>query len=150
MTYKIQHIEGVGAEVGARLEHAGVTNSDQLLTRCATDEGRRALAIAANVSVEQLKTWSHQADLMRVSGIGSEFGQLLERSGVETVAQLSERKPENLVNLLTRVNAEKRLTRAVPALATVSKWVTRAREMTTTSRATTDSTAPHFAVHTLS
>lgn len=71
----------------------------------------------------------HQADLMRVSGIGSEFGRLLETSGVQSVTELRDRKPENVVNLLHRVNGEKKLTRALPSLKTVSKWINRAREL---------------------
>lgn len=129
MTYKLEQIEGIGPEFAARLIAAGVHNADELLDRCSTDEGKRKLADSSAVSVGQLTTWSHQADLMRVSGIGSEFGQLLEVSGVESVAQLSQRDPENIAHLLHRVNDERKLTRAVPSIKTVAKWVTRARAM---------------------
>ncbi len=129
MTYKLEQIEGIGPFFASRLTAAGVRNSDELLERCATNEGMRALADSSAVTVSQLTTWKHQADLMRVSGIGSEFGQLLEVSGVESVEQLSQREPSNIVNLLHRVNDERKLTRAVPSLKTVSKWITRAREM---------------------
>lgn len=62
---------------------------------------------------EQLETWMHQADLMRVSGIGSEFGKLLESSGMQSVAELRDRNPENVENLPHRVNTEQKLTRAL-------------------------------------
>lgn len=127
MSYKLEQIEGIGPFFAERLMSAGVHNSDELLSRCSTDEGKRRLADSAAVSVRQLSTWMHQADLMRVSGIGSEFGQLLEVSGVESVEQLSKRDPENIVNLLHRVNSERKLTRAVPSIKTVAKWVERAR-----------------------
>ncbi len=129
MTYKIAQIEGIGPEFASRLEAAGVHSSDDLLTRCASDEGRRKVAEQSGLTVRQLSMWMHQADLMRVSGIGSEFGQLLEASGVESVEQLATRDPGNVVNLLHRVNKEKKLTRTVPSIKTVSKWVTRAREL---------------------
>ena len=129
MSYKIEQIEGIGPHFGARLVAAGVHTSDDLLNRTATAEGRQQLAIATGLSTMQLTTWRHQADLMRVSGIGSEYGQLLEAAGIETVRELAQRKPENIVNLLDRVNEQKQLTRQVPPLKTVSKWVERARRM---------------------
>lgn len=129
MTYKLEQIEGIGPHFAERLLAAGVHNTDELLERCATDEGMRKLASNAAVSVMQLTAWNHQADLMRVSGIGSEFGQLLEVSGVESVKQLAQREPENVVNLLHRVNSDRKLTRAVPSIKTVSKWITRAKEL---------------------
>ncbi len=129
MTYKLEQIEGIGPHFAARLTAAGVRNTDELLERCASDQGMRELASNSATSVMQLTAWKHQADLMRVSGIGSEFGQLLEASGVESVEQLSKREPENVVNLLHRVNSARKLTRAVPSLKTVSKWITRAKEM---------------------
>ncbi|MCC6771149.1 MAG: DUF4332 domain-containing protein [Gemmatimonadaceae bacterium] len=129
MTYKIERIEGIGPHFAERLATAGIRTSDDLLSRCASDEGRRMMEMRTGISAGQLTTWMHQADLMRVNGIGSEFSQLLEASGIETVRELGERKPENVVHLLDRVNDEKHLTRVVPPLKTVSKWVERARRM---------------------
>lgn len=129
MTYKITQIEGIGPQFAERLAIAGVHTTDDLLDRCGTEDGRKQLARHVGLSTQQLSTWTHQADLMRVSGIGSEFGQLLESSGVQSVEELSTREPENVVNLLHRVNGMKKLTRAVPSLKTVSKWITRAREL---------------------
>jgi predicted flap endonuclease-1-like 5' DNA nuclease len=129
MTYKLEEIEGIGPFFAQRLAAAGVHDSDELLKRCATDEGRRQIASYAAVGTQQLETWMHQADLMRVSGIGGAFGRLLEASGVQSVEALSRREPENVVNLLHRVNEEQRIARAVPSLKTVSKWVRRAREL---------------------
>lgn len=129
MTYKTTQIEGIGPQFAERLAVAGVHNTDDLMDRCSTEHGRKQLAAHAGLSTNQLETWMHQADLMRVSGIGSEFGQLLESSGVQSVEELSTRNPENVVNLLHRVNGMKKLTRSVPSLKTVSKWITRAREL---------------------
>jgi predicted flap endonuclease-1-like 5' DNA nuclease len=129
MTYKLEEIDGIGPFFADRLVRAGVADSDALIERCATAEGRRQLSAYAAVTTQQLETWARQADLMRVSGIGGGFGRLLEASGVQSVQELAQREPENIVNLLHRVNAERKLTRAVPSLSTVSRWVRRAREM---------------------
>lgn len=129
MTYKIDHIEGIGSHYAERLGAENIRTTDDLMTQCATPEGRMQLGMKTGISTSQLLTWTHQADLMRVSGIGSEFGQLLETAGVESVKQLGMRDPENIAFLLERVNEEKKLTRVVPPVRTVSKWIDRARAM---------------------
>ncbi|MBX9854754.1 MAG: DUF4332 domain-containing protein [Gemmatimonadaceae bacterium] len=68
--------------------------------------------------------------LEQISGIGPNYARLLEASGIEDVATLSQRKPENLVNLMDRVNREQHLIRAIPPEKTVARWVQRARELT--------------------
>ncbi|MBK6485811.1 MAG: DUF4332 domain-containing protein [Gemmatimonadetes bacterium] len=87
MTYKIEQIEGIGPHFAERLATAGFARR----TTCcpgASDEGRRMMEMRTGISAGQLTTWMHQADLMRVNGIGSEFSQLLEASGIETVREL--------------------------------------------------------------
>lgn len=127
MSYKIEQIEGIGPYFAERLGQVGVLTTDKLLTRCATPEGRRQLEFSTGIPSTQILTWTHRADLMRVSGIGSEFSELLESCGIESVKHLAMRDPENLVHLMSRVNDEKKLTRVVPALKTVTKWVERAK-----------------------
>lgn len=129
MTYTLDQIDGIGPFFAERLVRAGVRDSDALLERCSTPEGRRQVASYAAVSTHQLEAWTRQADLMRISGVGGGFGHLLEASGVRSVEELSQRKPENIVNLLHRVNAERKITRAVPSLSTVATWVRRARDL---------------------
>ncbi len=142
MTYKIEQIEGIGPDFGARLAAAGIHTTDDLLSRTLTMDARQRLSMTTGLSVLQLTTWRHQADLMRVKGIGSEYGQLLEASGIETVSQLAARVPENVVNLLDRVNAEKHLTRQVPPLKTVQKWISSAKDMLPASATPSATSSP--------
>ncbi|MDQ2664795.1 MAG: DUF4332 domain-containing protein [Gemmatimonadota bacterium] len=130
MTYKIEQIEGIGVHFAERLAAVGIHTSDDLMARCETMDGRAQLAATTDLPASMLLTWANQADLMRVNGIGTGFGQLLESSGIQSVTELSERKPENVVQLLDIVNEEKQLTRVVPPLKTVKRWVERARRMT--------------------
>ena len=129
MTYPIDQIEGIGPHFAERLGKAGIKTTAHLLSRCATREGRATLGSSTGISADMILTWTNQADLMRVAGIGSEFGQLLESAGVDTVKELGQRNPENLVTAMTHVNETKHLTRVVPPVKTVSKWVDRARSM---------------------
>ena len=69
------------------------------------------------------------ADLMRISGVGSEFSELLEAAGVDTVKELRNRNAENLAAKIAEVNAQKKLTRTVPSAETVAGWVEQAKKL---------------------
>ena len=69
------------------------------------------------------------ADLMRVSGVGSEYSELLEAAGVDTVKELRNRNAENLAAKMAEVNEQKKLTRAVPSQKVVEGWVEQAKTM---------------------
>jgi hypothetical protein len=66
------------------------------------------------------------ADMMRISGIGRQFAELLEAWGVDTVKELKHRVADNLAAKMAEVNAEKRLCRISPGSSTVAKWIEQA------------------------
>jgi hypothetical protein len=80
--------------------------------------------------------------LEQINGIGPNYARLLEASGIEDVATLSQRKPENLVNLMDRVNREQHVIRALPPEKIVAQWVERAREMVGVKAPTPPAPAP--------
>ncbi|HEY3297552.1 MAG TPA: DUF4332 domain-containing protein, partial [Armatimonadota bacterium] len=69
----------------------------------------------------------NRADLARIKGIGSEFADLLEAAGVDSVPELAQRVPDNLAAKLSEVNAAKKLTRRLPTAAQVADWVEQAK-----------------------
>lgn len=129
MGYKIQEIEGIGPTYGQRLFDAGLKTTDALLKACGDPKGRKDTAAKTGFSEGQLLKWANMADLMRVSGIGQEFSELLEAAGVDTVKELRNRRADNLTEKMAEVNAVKKLTRAVPSVKTVTKWVEQAKTM---------------------
>ena len=130
MGYKIQEIEGIGPAYGQRLQDAGLTTTDALLAACANPKGRKDTAAKTGLSESQLLKWANMADLMRVSGIGEEFSELLEAAGVDTIKELRNRNADNLAEKMAEVNAQKKLTRALPSAKTVAKWVEQAKTLT--------------------
>ena len=70
------------------------------------------------------------ADLFRVKGIGSEYSELLEKAGVDTVKELRNRNPENLHSKMDAVNSAGRaLVRQLPSKSQVEKWIQEAKKM---------------------
>jgi len=129
MGYKIEEIEGIGPAYAKKLAAANITTTDGLLKLCCDAKGRKTTAETTGVSEAQLLKWVNMADLMRISGIGAEFSELLEAAGVDTVKELRNRKPANLAAKMAEVNAAKKLTRAVPSEKTVTGWVEQAKSL---------------------
>lgn len=129
MDYKIIDIEGIGEVYSEKLIAAGITKVSELLDKCAAPSGRKALADETGISGKLILKWTNHADLFRISGIGPQFAELLEASGVDTVKELKHRVAENLQKKLEEVNAEKNLCNRVPAVTEVQKMIDQAKEL---------------------
>ena len=126
---QLTHIEGIGEVYSQKLQAAGITSTQALLDAGSTPQGRKALAEKVGVSASQILQWVNHVDLYRIKGIGSEYADLLERAGVDTVLELAQRNPDNLYQKLIEVNEEKSLVRRVPTAAQVKEWVTQAKSL---------------------
>ncbi len=129
MGYKIQEIEGIGPAYGESLAQAGINTTDDLLKLCCDAKGRKAIADKAGLRESQLLEWANMADLMRISGVGAEFSELLEAAGVDTVKELRNRNADNLPAKMAEVNEQKKLTRMVPSAEQVAGWVDQAKSL---------------------
>ena len=125
----ITKIEGIGATYAEKLGSIGVKTTDDLLAKAASKKGRESVSAATGISEVVLLKWVNQADLQRVKGVGEEFGELLERSGVDSVPELAQRNAANLAAKMAEVNATLKLTGAVPGEATVASWIAHAKQL---------------------
>lgn len=128
MAYPIEKIEGIGPVFGEKLRTAGIKDTAALLERAATPKGRAALAEVTGIVPKLILEFANRADLMRVKGIGEEYSDLLEAAGVDTVPELAQRKPENLLAAIETSDAAKRV-RRLPNLADVKAWIEAAKTM---------------------
>jgi predicted flap endonuclease-1-like 5' DNA nuclease len=127
--YKVEQIEGIGPAYAKKLASAGIETTDHLLDQCGSAKGRAAVAGKAGVTEKVLLKWANMADLMRISGVGGEFAELLEAAGVDTVKELKTRSAENLAAKMAEINAEKKLTRRVASAKQIEKWVEQAKSL---------------------
>ena len=67
--------------------------------------------------------------MFRIKGVAEEYSDLLEASGVDTVVELAQRNPENLLAKILEVNAEKKLVRRVPTLNAIKDWIEQAKDL---------------------
>lgn len=129
MTYKIIDIEGIGAVYAEKLNAAGIITTDDLLEKCAAPAGRKALEAETGISGKLILTWTNHADLFRINGVGPQFAELLEASGVDTVKELKNRVAANLAAKMLEVNEAKKLVRRVPVEVEVQKMIDQAKEL---------------------
>ncbi|HED54664.1 MAG TPA: DUF4332 domain-containing protein [Phycisphaerales bacterium] len=127
--YPIEDVEGIGPTYGEKLRNAGIKDTDSLLKAAATKKDRQALAEKTELSESNILKWANMVDLYRIKGVGSEFAELLEAAGVDTVPELAQRRPDNLAAKMAEVNEAKKLTRRVPTEAEVTKWVEHAKTL---------------------
>lgn len=129
MAYKITDIEGIGPATQEKFVAAGITTVEQLLEKGAEPAGRKELMEATGLAKEKMLAFVNMADLFRLKGVGSQFAELLQASGVNTVVELSKRKPENLHAKMLEVNEEKHLLKSPPSLEKITAWVEEAKEL---------------------
>lgn len=122
-------IEGIGETYAAKLSEAGISTTDALLQKCSTVPGRKELEAATGITGTLLLKWTNHADLFRIKGIASQYAELLEAAGVDTVPELAQRNSANLHTRLTEINEQKSLVRKLPSADDVAGWIAEAKQL---------------------
>ena len=125
--YPLEFIEGVGPAYAEKLKAIGIANCLDLIKAGYTPKGRAELAEKSGIAGSLILEWVNHVDLYRIKGVGSEYADLLEASGVDTVVELAQRNPANLTNAMLTVNTEKALVRKLPTQSQVEDWVAQAK-----------------------
>lgn len=126
---KLIDIEGIGDVYAEKLAQVGIRSVEALLEKGATVKGRVELCSKTGIDDSRILKWVNHADLFRIKGVGSEFADLLEAAGVDTVVELSHRNAENLVKKMAEVNEQKKLVRRLPVQSQVSRWIEQAKTL---------------------
>jgi predicted flap endonuclease-1-like 5' DNA nuclease len=126
---KLSDIEGIGDAYAAKLKEAGVTSVENLLKTGSDKKGRKAIAEKSGLNEKMILNWVNRADLTRIKGVSTQYADLLEAAGVDSVPELATRKSENLQAKMIEVNNEKKLVRQVPSLLQVENWKAQAKKL---------------------
>jgi predicted flap endonuclease-1-like 5' DNA nuclease len=122
-------IEGIGPAYAEKLGGQGLKTTDDLLNAAATPKGRQDLEATTGISGALILGWVNRADLFRVKGIGTQYSDLLEAAGVDTVKELAQRRADNLTAKMAEVNEQKKLVRQVPTESQVAAWIEAAKTL---------------------
>ena len=126
---KLDVIEGGGRVYQQKLVSVGIATTEALLEKGSTPKGRKEIAEKTGISDGLILQWVNHVDLFRIKGVGSEYADLLEAAGVDTVPDLAQRNPENLLEKMAATNQEKELVRRLPVLSQVKSWVDQAKNL---------------------
>ena len=126
---KLIKIEGIGGAYEKKLNAVGLFSLQDLLEKGATPKGRKEIADKSGINEALILKWANRADLFRVKGIGEEYSDLLEATGVDTVPELAQRKADNLYQKIVEINNAKKLVRKLPAVSQIKNWVDQAKKL---------------------
>jgi len=129
LNYPIADVRAITQAQVQALSEAGYATTIALLSACATRRERDEVARRTGLDGAEVLAIANRADLMRVKGIGTKWGDLLEHGGVDTVVELAARNPANLRAKLAEVNAEKTVVKALPTEADCADWVAQAKAL---------------------
>jgi predicted flap endonuclease-1-like 5' DNA nuclease len=122
-------VEGIGSKYAEKLKAVGIRTTDKLLKVGATPKGRKELEEKSGIGHELILKWVNNADLYRIKGVGSEYAELLEAAGVDTVVELAKRVPQHVVDAMAEANKKRKMVRRLPVLKEVTKWVDQAKKL---------------------
>lgn len=125
----IREISDITEPIAELLREAGVSTLEQLLETGATSSGRMRLADRARLDDQMIKQWVHQADLLRIKGVGPDFAELLCRAGVTTSPKLAYRSSDSLFAELTELNSRDHIVRRLPSRVELGGFITAAKHL---------------------
>jgi predicted flap endonuclease-1-like 5' DNA nuclease len=120
----VEEIEGIGPVLAEKLRDGGVQTTDDLLAKGGPRSARELLAQTTGIDASRILEWVNHVDLMRLPGVGSEYSDLLEAAGVDSLAELARRNPDNLAQTFQELDAARpNWIRRIPSAETVRDWV---------------------------
>ena len=129
MNYQINTIEGIGPEYSSKLNQAGVNTVEDLLKKGADPLARQRLANESGCNEPTLLKWVGMADLFRISGISSQYSELLNECGVTSVNDLSHRNASKLHKKMQQVNQARQVCKVIPRLQTIEHFIHQAQTL---------------------
>jgi len=129
MALNIEAVEGIGPVYAQKLKAAGVKTDADMLDKAGSAKGRAELCAQTGIGASLILKWANHVDLMRISGVGSQYAELLEAAGVDTVKELAQRNAANLAAKLSEANTQKKLAGTAPAESQVADWIGQAKKL---------------------
>ncbi|MBI3434703.1 MAG: DUF4332 domain-containing protein [Proteobacteria bacterium] len=129
MSYSIDGLAALGANVTRMLKSVGIRTTGKLLEAAKNPRGRKALSSATGFDEAQLLRWANLADRMRIPGVGEPYAELMRAAGVETIKELTCRNPANLAKKMSDANSKRRLVRSLPSSRIIARWIEDAKKL---------------------
>lgn len=126
---KIESIEGIGTVYAEKLRAVGINSAEKLLEFGNTPTRRSSLAREIGVDDAKILKWVNLCDLCRIKGVSSQYSELLEAAGVDTVKELRNRNADNLYQKIRETNEHKNLVHSTPSRNNIRNWIEQAQSL---------------------
>jgi predicted flap endonuclease-1-like 5' DNA nuclease len=122
-------VEGIGEVFAEKLKAAGIVTTGALLKEGATPAGRKKIEKSAGIGHKQILRWTNHVDLYRIKGVQKQYAELLEAAGVDSIPELAQRDPTNLLAKMVVTNEKKNQVRKLPTHKQVADWIAQAKKL---------------------
>lgn len=118
--HPVQDVEGIAEHFGPLLDQMDITDTEKLWHAETGD-----VALALDVSPLVVEQWKCQCELMAIDDIGKQYAELLVRSGVGSIRELSAQDPARLLKRIGRLEARvgKPIQGNTIGLKVVESWI---------------------------
>ncbi|MDO8628359.1 MAG: DUF4332 domain-containing protein [Nanoarchaeota archaeon] len=122
--HPIIDVEGIGPEYTERLKAIGINNTKQLWEADATN-----IAKKIDVATATVEKWQQMAELIAISGIGPQYAELLQRSGIKSIVQLASSAPKHILTRVRRLqdSLKTKIQGSPLNIELVKRWIKAAR-----------------------
>ena len=128
-SYEVEEVEGIGPSYGKKLRDMGISTTEQLLNQCCTMSGR--ITVAEHVGIEDfvVRKWASMSDLMRLSGVGGQFSELIAYAGIDSVQDLGQQNAGALHSKLSASNQEQNRVKTIPDESSLGLMISQAKSL---------------------
>ena len=123
--------KAIQPNIGRRLKEFGISSSENLIKMGATPKGRELISQGTGLSNHQVLDCVKRADLFRIKGLSSEYLDLLNAAGINSVEDLSGLDSKKLLKKMEEANLQKKIVRRLPGEQKVGEWVSAVRKTKT-------------------
>jgi len=122
--YDIEEIEGIGPAFGKRFRGIGINTTCDLANAYLRDNGASKKASKKlDINLDAIKSWASMADLMRISGVGGQFAEIIQTVGISSRDALRKANAKTLYNKMEEYNAQHSIVPEVPSQTMVESWI---------------------------
>ena len=127
--YQIEEIEGIGKGYGKQLKQFGITTTTEMLDKGSTVSEIKSIAKDMGKQEWVVRSWSSMADLTRIKGVGGQFAELIEFSGVHSVQSLKQQDAQQFTVTMKQVNDKEHRVKEAPDANAVKQWIGHAKTL---------------------
>ncbi len=127
--YEIEEVEGIGKGYGKQLREMGIARTSDLISKCSTHVDIKPVADTMKLEEWVISSWTSMADLCRVKGVGGQFAELLDFSGIHSTQQLAASNANGLLVKLIETNDNEHRVSKVPDESVVAGWIENAKTL---------------------